>query len=186
MYEAFTTLAEDIDQKFKDLCSIHDHPTLYLCNYFDELRNRIDIDAETILYKLAVSRSKESEEESSSKAYLVNEQRSNFIRILRNMEESLRELLPADRTTTDRQAYASLGQRIEEFRQSLDNGGKIRETEDAYVSLADELFDQSSQLEARLFGNQTIVYQNGTEGELGCLFYWEHGHLNKVELNVLR
>ena len=49
MNETFITLAEDLDQKFKDLCSIHDHPKLYLSNYFDELRNRIDIDAETIL-----------------------------------------------------------------------------------------------------------------------------------------
>ena len=72
------------------------------------------------------------------------------------MEDDLLKQLPVDRNSTSDQVYAALRQRIDQFRESLDTNGNNEELEDTYVSLANEIFDQSSQLEAKLFRDQTI------------------------------
>ena len=185
MDEPMTALADDLDQKFKELCSIHDVPKLYVSEYFSELRNRIDIDTEQKLMELSDIDSTEADPESSEEAASLTELRNTFICILKNMEDDLLKQLPVDRHSTSEQVYEALSQRIDEFRESMDNNRNIKELEDTYISLANELFDQSSQLEAQNFRDQTIVYLN-SERKPGQLFYVEFGHLNKAEVEALR
>ena len=135
--------------------------------------------------QLRDTNSTETEQASSEEAARVTELRNTFICILKNMEDDLLKQLPVDRNSTSEQVYAALRQRIDEFRESLENDGNIEELEHTYISLANEIFCQSSQLEAKHFRDQTIVYLN-SERKPGQLFYVEYGHLNKAEVEALR
>ena len=44
MDEPISGFAKDLEEKFKELCSMHDRPALYLSEYLYELRNMINID----------------------------------------------------------------------------------------------------------------------------------------------
>ena len=184
MGEPISALAEDLEKKFKDLCLMHDLPAIYLSEYFFEQRNRIDIDAEQLLLETDRNDSSKPKRKPSEGTVRVNGLRESFIRILKKMEDDLLEKLPASLPNTSAQVYASLGQRIDEFRKSLGNERSLREHEEAYILLADEIFYQTSQLEVQLFRNQTIAYVN-LGVELGKLVYVQYGHLNKTELEAL-
>ena len=67
MDEHMTTLDDDLDQKFQELCSIHDVPKLYVSEYFSELRNRIDIDTEQKLMELGDIDSTETDQQKETR-----------------------------------------------------------------------------------------------------------------------
>ena len=159
---------------------------IYLNEYFSELRSRIDVDAEKILLRDTKTGSQNQAKQAQPDIEArVNELRSDFIRILKRMEDDLQEKLPVSLAAISTQVYAALGERVNEFRKRLDNGGSMKEHAQTYIQLVDEIFDQMSQLEAQLFRNQTIGYVN-PEKKFGQLFYVEHGHLNKAELDALK
>lgn len=186
MEEPVSALAEDLELKFKDLCSMHDQPALYLSDYFYELRNRIDIDAEQLLLELETNDPSRKPQALEEEADRVNGLRNNFIGVLKRIEDDLLEKLKVPlSSTTSGQVYADLGRRIDEFRRSLCNDEGMVELEEAYTLLEQEIFDQTSRLEAKLFWNQTICYLNRGK-KLGQLVYVENGHLNKVELEALK
>ena len=193
MDEPICALADDLEQKFKELCSIHDLSELYLSDYFSEMRHRIDIDAERKLAELDArnsdpthssdSGSWETEEAPEVDRARVNSLRENYIYILRKMEdELLRELsLPTASDSSD--IYCDIGERIAEFRKSLNGDGNLEEQKSVYLHLAQEIFDKSSQLESKIFRDQTIGYVN-FQRKPGQLVYVEHGNLKNLDLKA--
>lgn len=182
-----SALADDLELKFKDLCLIYECPELFLSEYFSELKNQIDINAEQKLQELGANdlNQPESPQASAEEVVKLNSLRNAFIRILDERREELMNRLPVPAAITSNRVYTALGTKIERFRKSLKEDGNIDEKNEAYISLAREIFDKSSQLEAQLFHNQTIGYVK-TKRKLGQLIYVQTRHLNLIELEALK
>ena len=193
MDEPICALADDLDQKFKELCSIQNLPELYLSDYFSEMRHRIDIDAERKLAELDTrnsdltdssdSGSWETQEEPEVDRARVNSLREYYIYILRKMEDEFLRGLSLPTASDSSEIYDDIGKRIDEFRKSLNWDGDLEGQKSVYLHLANEIFDKSSQLESKIFGDQTIGYVNFRR-KPGHLVYVERGNLKKSELEA--
>ena len=166
MEESVSTLADDLEQKYQTLCSMHDLPDIYLSDYFSEVKHRIDIDVEKTLVELDARNfgsSLHSKETAQLEIARMNALREKFMRILRKMkDELLRDLSPPTDSNSS-EIYSDIGKRIDEFRKSFnEDRGNLEEQKGVYLSLAQEILDKSSQLEALLFRNQTICYISTT------------------------
>ena len=149
--------SQDLEKRLADLCSMHDHPALFISEYFYDIRNSIDYDTERLLQK----------EQDKSKEEQVNSLRNELLKILNKIEHGLLSQL---KTSVERkrsvEVYASVKQRIEQLttRKDVDIN--------KYEECALEIYDQMNGLEKKLFKNQTVAYISSIKQEyLGCLIY---------------
>ena len=99
------SLPDDLETRLEDLCWIHDHSALYLSDFFFELRNQIDIDTEEHLQALNESITKNIE---MSRVH-ANNVRSEFIRLLKKIEdELLRKVSASTEASKSQSSYGTL------------------------------------------------------------------------------
>ena len=172
-------LANDLKKKLDHLFFVNEQPALHLSYRFDDIRNKIDIDAEQILQVMA-------ETESQAVRALetrTNEVRANFIKILKEMESRLQANLAP---TTSAEEYKALEKKVEEFTSS-ESFDDIYELEDRYLELALAILEQTNKLEKQIFAGETIVYLSSKSSRnIGPLVRLAGHYLVTEELSVLQ
>ena len=178
MKEQVLELQGDLVKKLDDLCSLHDQPGLFVSEYFFDLRNKIDYDAERTLIELQP----QGDSKSKNQVIATNFKRNEFISFLKQMEEKVISELPVI-TKKANEVYASLKARVLDFSASVCDD--LNQCEDAYAELAFELMDERFKLEKRLLGNQSVFYV-ASDKNLGTLCHSSEAYLNKHEISCIK
>ena len=171
-------LHEDLRKRLDRLCWMHNEPALHMSEYFAELRRQVDFDAEQLISEIQSVKYDSWEVPKDSD---VNETRLEFIRILNELEKRTGHQ-PKPETVSSK-AYLSLEQRVDAFK---DSSSSLDDLEETYVQLAQEIIDETNQLEKRILGEQTIIYWlHEDEIELGSLVYLSDVFLNRQKIECL-
>ena len=178
MAEHILELQEDLEKKLNDLFSLHDQPALFVSEYFFDLRNKIDYDAERTLIELQPR----GDSKSRNLVVAINLKRNEFISFLKQLEEKVMSELTAI-TVKAHEVYISLKDRVSKFTGS--GACDLNECEDIYAELAFDLMDERFKLERRLLGNQSIFYVS-SEKSLGTLCHLSEVYLNKHEIKSIK
>ena len=181
MSEEVLRMKEDLRAKLYRLFSIFDQPALFLADYFYNLRNEIDIDAEELL-KGKHERKIEWNESLAS----VNPIRIKFIGFLKMLEDNCLDKVRCEKQTMrSNEAYSSLKQKIDDFMSHQERS--ISEMEVEYEHLALELIDETNSLIKKLLKGQTIAFlpsdKKNKQGTLICL---TDDFLNQEEVDCLK
>ena len=179
------SLCVDLENRLEDLCCIHDHSTLYVSEYFFELRNRIDIDTEEHLQTLIGNRV--GTEVSRVK---TNNMRSDFIRLIKVIEDNLLRKISASTAVSSQSEYDTLRRKVDQFKVDFlqDGAVDVNSVKYAYSFLALEILEEKNKLEKRLFCNQTIIYMEADklDNKLGYLIYLTDDCLSKEEIDCVK
>lgn len=172
-------LTNDLKKKLDHLFFVNERPALHLSYKFDDIRNKIDIDAEQILQLMAKSK----QPTAKSIETRTNEARTSFIKILKDMESRLQANLPPKSSAEE---YLALEKRVEEFTSS-GSFDDIYELEDRYLELALAILEQTNKLEKQIFAGETIVYLSSKSSRnIGPLVRLAGHYLVTEELSVLQ
>ena len=174
-------LGQDLVEKLDALFAVYEQPIVRVDGYFSDLRNQIDFEAEGLLERFETGVGDVEQVESFHET--VNSDRERYIAILKEIEAKIVKQLPAE-TRQASEAYASLIQRVEEFKTAAE--ADISALEDNYVRLALEIMDETNELERRTLGNQTVIFScSKYEMKLGPLIHLTHDFLNQDEIDAL-
>ena len=175
-------LKNDLVKKLDDLCWISDHPAFFVSEYFYDVRNSIDYDAEVLLEELKVKNFIDQEEKKRE----INHSRLELIGFLKDLEEKTLIKL-SNKIKCSNGEYTDLKQRIDHFLSIVFNQADVNKFEYDYVMLACEIAHQRDSLEKRLIDNQTIIYVGSKSGEtLGVLIYLPTDYLNPAEIECIK
>ena len=193
MNEITSELQSDLKQKFDHLCLVHDQPTLFVSEYFFNIRNSIDYDAEKLLLDLkrrgVIHMSFTFEDADAEDAATINKRRKEFIEYLKPIEEKTLKNLPEKPKSSSQVKFASIKQRINQFEsQRPSQNADIDEYENAYAQIAADIIDHTFQIEKSYLGNQTIFYASllNKQEKLGTLVYLANVYLSMDQIDCIK
>lgn len=171
-------LRTDLSDKFNKLCSIRCQHALFVSEYFFDLRNSIDYDAERALSNLKID---------PAQFDAINRTRTEWIDLLDHIEKTLISQLSAESRPNLDEDFPSIKHNIDQFQsppgQDVDLDAKKAE----YAQIVLEIINEATELEKKLLGKQTIFYlSSSSESALGTLFYVPKVHLSSYDLSFLR
>lgn len=155
-------LDEDLEKKLNFLLFIDSSPDLFICNYFDNIRNSIDVDAENALQWIQKMDKPDAAEQEAQ----VHHIRLCYFRFLKKIEDSRVEQL-----TSKSQTFAELTTKVDQFLASTEDEASIK---NLYFEILFEIIEETNSRRAKILGNQSIYYENSYDparvGILKCFY----------------
>ena len=143
-------LREDLERKLESLRWANDNPLFFVLEHFFELRNNIDIEAETLINDIR----------DAERIDKINETRFEFLRILKENEDATLKQFKISKlseSSSSSESLEALEKRFKFFKDSLTREDDVDEIEDAYVELALDLMKERDNVEKRLLGEQKMI-----------------------------
>ena len=177
MSEEKVRLNSDITAKINYLLFMIQKPALHIANFFYEIRNTIDYDAERLIYYYR-------ETNQYTHFVEISERRTAFIRILESLEKLIIANLDKTLNSFKDIGFYSLRKKAANF---LAQSGEINDIEEVYVQLALDIYKATAKIEKRLIGEQTIVFiESKKMHTFGSLIHIQDAYLPENEIICLK